>query len=216
LSPALALRRVGALTAGRPLTGSAAPWGEFELCARELLAHIPDDVWAAESMFRIAWHLLTGEQGGVLMHGCAFSWGGRGVAAIGQSTAGKSTLAALSVGHPGHATLLTDEIVQLFPDGTCWGTPFRSEAQHRGSPGPAKLKSLLILQKGDHEALTQVEPAQALPLLLGQVFSGGLDAVPKRETARRLMTLVDTVGVHRLTFRKDAAVGPFLRGWVGQ
>ena len=198
------------------MVGSNAPWGFFELRGRELQAHIPDDVWAAESVFRIAWHVLTVEQGGVLMHGCGFAWNGHGVAAIGHSTAGKSTLAALSCGHPGHADLLTDEMVQLFPDGTCWGTPFRSNFKSPGSPGPAKLKSLLLLEKGDHEALVPVEPAQALPVLLGQVFSGPIDLVSRGEISRRVMELVDTVGVHRLTFRKDAAVGPFLREWVSR
>jgi hypothetical protein len=182
-----------------------APWGSFALRERELLADIPDDVWAAESVFRIAWHTLSIEQGGVLMHGCGFAWNGRGVAAIGESTAGKSTLAGLCCNHPGHATLLTDEMVQLFPDGTCWGTPFRSNVENAGSPGPAKIKSLLLLEKGDHEALTEVNPAEALPVL---------DLIPRGEVSRRVMELVNTVGVHRLTFRKDAAVGPFLRDWV--
>ena len=148
------------------------------------------------------------------MHGCAFAWGGRAVAAIGKSTAGKSTLAALACGHPGHARLLTDEIVQLFPDGTCWGTPFRSNATTAGAPGPGTLKSVLLLEKGDHEAVTPVPSVLALTTLLGQVFDATVDVVPRGELSRRVMELVDTVGVHRLTFRKDAAVGPFLRDWV--
>src|SRR5258708_15137748 len=32
-------------------------------------AEIPDDVWAAESVLRIAWQVVTQRQGGVLMHG---------------------------------------------------------------------------------------------------------------------------------------------------
>ncbi len=150
------------------------------------------------------------------MHGCAFTWGEHGVAAIGESTAGKSTLAALSSGHPGHAKLLTDEIIQLFPDGTCWGTPFRSNLENIGSPGPTKLKSLLLLEKGDHEALTPLEPAAAMPKLLSQIFTSVIDIVPRGEVTRRVMAAVDAVGVHKLTFRKDPAVGPFLREWVSK
>ena len=78
------------------------------------------------------------------------------------------------------------------------------------------LKSLLILEKGHHERLEPLDPAEALPILFSQVFAGPLDTVPRGEISRRLMELVDTVGVHRLTFRKDAAIGPFLRDWVGQ
>jgi hypothetical protein len=158
---------------------------------------------------------VTFRQGGVLMHGCAFGWGAGGVAAIGESTAGKSTLAALSSGHPAHATLLTDEIVQLFPDGSCWGTPFRSNVEKPGSPGPVQLKSLLVLRKGDHEAVTPVGATVVMPRLLSQLFGAVIDIVPRGELTQRVMQVVDTVGVHELTFRKDPAVGPFLRDWVG-
>jgi hypothetical protein len=206
----VAVARPGA----RKLESLMAPWGDFALEGDTLYAHIPDDMWAAEAILRVAWQVVTLRQGGVLMHGCAFSWGESGVAAIGESTAGKSTLAALSCGHPGHAKLLTDEIVQLFPDGTCWGTPFRSNLENVGSPGPTKLKSLLLLEKGDHEAISEVAPAAAMPKLLSQVFGAVVDIVPRGEITRRVMSAVDAVGVHKLTFRKDPAVGPFLRDWV--
>ncbi len=196
------------------LDGSRTPWGSVALEGNRLFAHIPDDVWAAESVLRIAWQVATLRQGGFLMHGCGFAWGPRALAAIGKSTAGKSTLAALSCGHPGHASLLSDEIVQLFPDGRCWGTPFRSNTDKSAIPGPGLLKSLLLLEKGDHEALAPVSPPEALASLLGQLFGSVLDIVPRGEVVQRVMGLVDTVGVHRLTFRKDPAVGPFLKQWV--
>ncbi len=179
-----------------------------------LLAHIPDDMWAAESILRLAWQIVTMRAGGVLMHGCAVAWSGRGVAAIGVSGAGKSTLASLCSGHPGHALLLTDEIVQLFPDGMVWGTPFRSNVENVGAPGPAKLETLLLLEKGDHEALTPVPAAEALPQLIPQLFAPMAGITSRGEAVRRVMEIADKVGVHRLTFRKDAAVGPFLRDWL--
>ncbi|MFT3841453.1 MAG: hypothetical protein QM723_30975 [Myxococcaceae bacterium] len=197
-----------------PITGSPAPWGFYRLKGDLLLAHIPDDVWAAESILRIAWQVVTHRLGGVLMHGCAVSWDGQGVAAIGVSGAGKSTLATLSAGHPAHALLLTDEIVQLFPDGTVWGTPFRSNVENVGAPGPAKLKSLLLLEKGDHEALTPVAPADALGELLPQLYAPMAGVAPRGEAVRRVMEIADKAGVHRLTFRKDPAVGPFLQKWA--
>lgn len=150
------------------------------------------------------------------MHGCAVGWGARGVAAIGISTAGKSTLAALCAGPPAHAALLTDEIVQLFPDGRCFGTPFRSNVENVGQPGPITLHSLLLLEKGPHEALTRVASTEAVAQLLPQLFWFDAGEGSLVEQKRRLFALVDHVSVHRLTFRKDAAVGPFLRDWVGK
>jgi hypothetical protein len=211
-SPALSVRRRHGLEDGRALEGSPAPWGFYRIEADELLAHIPDDKWAAESVLRIAWQLSTFRQGGVLMHGCGFAWGGRGFAAIGQSTAGKSTLARLSCGAPGGATLLSDEIVQLFPDGRLFGTPFRSDTDQPGRPGDdARLHTLLLLEKGAHEALTPLPPASVTPELLSQLYRGATGEVSSAEVVRRVLRLIDRVGVQRLTFRKDPAVGPFLR-----
>ena len=200
----------------RELVGAPGLGGRFHLQDSLLKCDIPDDVWSAESVLRLAWLISTVRQGGLLMHGCAVGWEGRGVAAIGISTAGKSTLAALCGGAPGNAAILTDEIVQLFPDGTCFGTPFRSNVENVGQPGPVKLKSLLLLTKGPHEAVSPVPASEALAELLPQLFWFNTGEGSLGEQKRRLLALVDTVGVHRLTFRKDAAVGPFLRDWVAQ
>ncbi|MBK7862798.1 MAG: hypothetical protein IPJ65_30155 [Archangiaceae bacterium] len=198
----------------KPLEGSLAPWGFYALDGATLTAHIPDDVWAAESVLRVAWQVATLRQGGVLMHGCAFRFGEAGFAAIGQSGAGKSTLATLSAGHPAHATLLTDEIVQLMPDGRVWGSPFRSNVECVGSPGGVPLRALMLLAKGPHEALEELKPTAAVPELLGQLYRTTTDELSQAELVRRVLGLVDRVGVKRLTFRKDPAVGTFLREWA--
>lgn len=181
-----------------------------------LLAHVPDDPFAAEAVLRIAWQVAVHRTGGLLMHGCAFHWNGAGVAAIGESGAGKSTLARLCRGHPAHASLLTDEIVHLTLDGRAFGTPFRSDADNAGTPGPARLRTLVLLRHGDVERLEPVDGVEALPVLLGQRFVPAISVVSEGEIRRRVLALVDAVGVHRLTFRKDPAVGPFLRDWVGR
>jgi hypothetical protein len=195
----------------RALEGSLAPWGFYAVEGDTVLAHIPDDMWAAESVLRLAWQIVTHRQGGVLMHGCALAFGDRAVAAIGRSGAGKSTLSSLC---SRSATVLTDEISQLFPDGRVHGTPFRSNVENVGSPRGATLASLLVLEKGLREAIEPVEATQAVPELVGQLYRVATDEVPQSELLRRVLALVDRVGVHRLTFRKDAAVAPFLREWI--
>ncbi|MBL8954294.1 MAG: hypothetical protein JNK82_26180 [Myxococcaceae bacterium] len=205
------VRRVAQLDGARALEGSPAPWGFYRVKGELLEAHIPDDKWAAESVLRIAWQISTFRQGGVLMHGCGFAWGDRGFAAIGHSTAGKSTLARLSCGPPGDATLLTDEIVQLFPDGRLFGTPFRSDTETPGTPGDVRLESLLLLTKGVHEQLDVVPATTAIPELLGQLYRGTSEEMSPAEAVRRVLALVDRVGVQRLTFRKDPVVGAFLQ-----
>ncbi len=214
--PALRVLRAMQLDGARPLEGSPAPWGFYRVRGDVLEAHIPEDKWAAESVLRIAWQISTFRQGGVLMHGSGFAWGDRGFAAIGQSTAGKSTLARLSCGQPGGATLLTDEIVQLFPDGRLFGTPFRSDTEAPGAPGDVMLQTVLLLDKGQEERLTPQTPAHAMPELLAQLYRGTSEEMSQAEAVRRVLALVDRVGVQRLTFRKDPAVGIFLKGRVSR
>lgn len=207
----LRLRRKDTLANGRAFEGSNAPWGNYELNGDVLWAHIPDDLWAAEAVVRIAWQICTHRQGGVLMHGSGFSWGQSGYAAIGKSTAGKSTLARLCCGEPGNAALLSDEMVQLFPDGRLFGSPFRSDTEIPGAPGGVQLRSVLVLTKGHEERLDAESAPRVLPELLGQLYRTMTDGVSQAECMQRVMKLVDSVGVQRLTFRKDPAVGPFLR-----
>ena len=40
------------------------------------------------------------------------------------------------------------------------------------------------------------------------------EEVAQAELIRRVLNLVDRVGVQRLTFRKHSDVGPFLRNWA--
>lgn len=205
------VERVGALEDGLPLSGSPAEWGFWKLEGDRLRAHVPDEPFAAEAVLRIAWQVATHRLGGVLFHGSAFAFGAHGIAAIGASGDGKSTLARLCTEGPAHAQLLTDEIVQLFPDGRMFGTPFHSDYARPGAPGEATLASLLVLEKGPHEALAPVEPMAALPKLLGQLYAPVNAEVSRAELSRRVMAIVDRAGVQKLTFRKHEAVGTFLK-----
>ena len=215
-SAALAIRRVSSISAdvAYPLEGSLAPWGSYAVEGDVLLAHIPDDPFAAESVLRVAYQIVSMHQGGILLHGAGVAFADRGVAAVGPSGAGKSTLASLCVLAGGR--LLTDEVVQLFPDGSAFGTPFRSNAENVGSPGGVKLRSLLLLRKGTTERVEVLESAKALPALMGQLFRPVPGGISPAEAFRRLGTVVDCVGVRELTFRRDPAVGGFLKDWLSR
>ncbi|MFZ5468728.1 MAG: potassium transporter TrkH [Myxococcota bacterium] len=194
--------------------GSLAPWGFYTLQGDELLCQIPDDPFAAESVLRIAYHVATVRAGGLLVHASAIAFDKCAVAAVGPSGAGKSTLANLCASAEGKGKLLTDEIVQLFPEGLCAGTPFRSNHENVGSPGLYRLTSLLLLEKGSQERIDPVASHRGMPALLSQVFRSEALELSNAEVLRRLADTVEASGLHRLTFRNDAAVGPFLRQWV--
>lgn len=198
---------------GIALSGSPAPWGFVKFSGRTLLAHIPDDAFAAEAALRIAWQFLIMEQGGVLLHSSSFHWNGRGVMAVAQSGGGKSTIARLSLA--AGATLLSDEVTAVFPDGQIFGTPFRSDTEEPGSPGPARLRGFFLLAKGNEERVDVVDAREAIPAMWAQTFRP-FDALAQARGPwfERLTLAASAVGTYRLTFRKDPQAGVFVRDWA--
>lgn len=178
-------------------------------------ARLPRDLWSGEFLLRTAWYLSTLRQGGLLVHSSGLAFGDQAVVAIGQSGAGKSTLARLCVA--GGAQLLSDEMVQLLPRGPrAWGTPFRSDFRGPGSPGGQRIATLLVLHQATEERMTATALPEVLATLMSQLYVlPGHPGTSESELRRRLLGIVDQVSVHRLSFRKDEAVGPFLKNWLG-
>jgi hypothetical protein len=184
--------------------------GSYRFSPGLLEVVIPDHPYAAEAALRLAWQKVTLDAGGLLLHASGISFDGVAVVAPGQSGDGKSTLARLCLTDPA-ATLLSDEIVQVFPDGRCAGTPFRSDLVVPGAPCPSRIGLLVKLEKGLEERLSPLPPTEAFPWLMQATYQNEADELPKGERARRVMRLLDAVPVRRLTFRKDPAVVAFLR-----
>lgn len=180
----------------------------------DLSARLPRDSWSAEFLLRTAWYLSTLRQGGLLVHSSGVAFGVRAVVAIGQSGAGKSTLARLCVA--GGAQLLSDEMVQLLPGGpSAWGTPFRSDFRGPGAPGGQRIATLLVLHQALEERMTPVALSEVVSTLMSQLYVlPGHPGTDQSELRRRLLAIVDQVSVHRLSFRKDEVVGPFLKSWL--
>ena len=197
-----------------PMMAPTFAGGSYRLSNGLLEVVIPEDPFAAEAALRIAWHAVTLELGGLLLHASGVSFGGVAVVAPGESGDGKSTLAELCATHGG-AQLLSDEIVQVFPEGTCAGTPFRSSCAIPGAPCPSRIGLLVKLVKGSAERLDPLPPAEAFPWLMRATYEPEPGAVPPGEKARRVMRLLASVPAQRLTFRKDAAVATFLREALG-
>lgn len=175
-----------------------------------VLVRIPEETFAAESALRVAYQVSIARQGGLLLHASSVSFGERAIVAVGQSTAGKSTLARLCREAGGE--LLSDEMTALFPDGTVYGTPFRSSDPTPGHPGPAKLGLLVLLDKAPHEALTPLGPDKALPRILEQVYRGydGGALTPAR-ILERVAGAMNACPPQLLSFRKDPEAGHFVR-----
>ena len=173
---------------------------------------IPSTVFAAEASIRALFHLAISGGGGLLCHGAGICFDGFAAVALGPSGAGKSTLARLS--RESGATLLSDEIVGLDPEGAAYGTPFCSDLDLGSDVLSSPLGSLLFLKKGGTESVEKLSPATALKLLLRQTHRPLLAENRSSLLLQRALVLVQRVGAWELTFRKDPAVGPFLRRWM--
>ena len=176
-----------------------------------LQVDIEEGPFLGELALRLGYFVLTSRLGGILIHASALGLGADGpcVVACGQSGYGKSTLARLCSGYPA-LQVLTDEVVQIFPDGTAGGTPFRSDMDNVGRPGLRRAKYFVALRKAAHEALEPLETMTAVTLGVAQAFEPHAYALPRVEARRRLMQFLSAVELGTLAFRKDPAVGPFV------
>lgn len=203
---AFSIERVKGLTGGQHLD---TPLGlaTVALEPKRLLVDIEEGPFLGELALRLGYSVLTSGLGGVLLHASGVARGTSALVACGKSGDGKSTLARLSASR---ATLLTDEVMQLFPDGRVAGTPFRSDFDNVGTPGLYTAKYFVGLRKADHEALDPLEPSAAFNLAIEQAFEPHAFALPRVETRKRLMQFLSAVLLRTLAFRKDAAVGAFV------
>jgi hypothetical protein len=171
---------------------------------------VPDGMFQGELVLRLAWYFVTTRfLGGVLIHAAAVTDGQRALVASGKSGDGKSTLSRLC--RASGLALLTDEIVQLFPDGTCGGTPFRSDEDNVGRPGRLPVQCFVALEKAQGESLGALPPLAAAQLATSQCFDGDVFAIPRVAVNRRVLAFLSNVQLGTLAFRKDVAVGDFVR-----
>jgi len=205
--PLLRIDRVPGLV-GQPVEG---PLGRctVQLDTEVLRVDLADGPFLGELALRLAYYLTTARQGGLLVHSSALaSAGGVGLLACGKSGAGKSTLARL--GRAAGLRLLTDEVVQVFPDGRIGGTPFRSDPDNVGSPGLVRARYFLALEKADCEALAPLPPLEAAGLLMAQRFEVEELSLSRPEVQRRALAFLSAVELKTLRFRKHADVGRFI------
>lgn len=174
---------------------------------------VADGPFLGELVLRLAWYLGTTGLGGVLVHAAGIAVADTGLVACGKSGDGKSTLSRLC--RAGGLRLLTDEVMQLFPDGRIGGTPFRSDFDNEGSPGMVTARYFVALRKADHEALEPLGATEAAQLALAQCFAVDEVALPRAEVRRRVLGFLGAVELRTLAFRKSPEVADFVRGQLG-
>lgn len=167
-----------------------------------------DGPFRAELVLRLAWYIVVTRMGGVLIHASGLTDGTRAIVAAGQSGNGKSTLSRLGIA--AGLTLLSDEVICLFPDGRVAGTPFRSDFDNVGAPLMVPARYFFALEKADHEELKPLSSLDAVQLAMAQCFEVAELALPRAEVRKRLLSFLSHVELRTLAFRKHADAGTFV------
>ena len=96
---------------------------------------------------------------------------GRGHLFVGQSGAGKSTMARLWENEPGITVLSDDRIILRKMENTIWmyGTPWHGEAE-LASPRGAPVTAIYFLQKGQKNELISQKPTDSITVSLPAAF----------------------------------------------
>lgn len=206
-------RKQWTLSAGQaegavPLVEGGVELGALSVDGTRLTVALGSHEHAGLAALRAAYFASVLDQGGLLLHACAVSFGGGVACAAGVSGAGKSTLARLA-GEAG-ATLLSDEIVALLPDGTAWGTPFFSDYRAPGAVGGQPLRLALALVKASAEALVPLKPQELARLFLSQAFRTEALPLSNADALARLSRCLERAEACSFHFRKDVEAGAFL------
>jgi hypothetical protein len=158
-------------------------------------------------------HLLS--QGkGVEIHGCGLLDGaGRAYLFVGQSGAGKSTMARLWT-NQADVSLLSDERVVLRTDRdpiAVYGTPWQGDAQ-LASPNSGTLAAVFFLNRGATHAVVQTRGSQAAARLFSCAFLPFHNAEAVDRTMAAVAQVTREAPCYDLWFAPDPTVIGVLKG----
>ena len=155
---------------------------------------------------------LLGQGRGVEIHGCGVVDGSRGYLFVGQSGAGKTTMARLWQAVPG-AVILSDDRVVLRSDADghwMYGTPWHGE-EPLASPGRVRLAGVFFLKHHDRQEIATVTRIDGVTRLFASSFLPFHDANALDFTLAFIDSLVGRVPCFELWFTPDAAALELVR-----
>ena len=157
---------------------------------------------------------LLGQGRGVEIHGCGIvDRDGIGYLFVGQSGAGKTTLARVWLAADAAVAILSDDRVVLRRDEDdiwMYGTPWHGE-EPLASPQRARLGGLFFLRHDDHDELAPVAPADGAARLFAASFPPFHDAAAVGFTLDFITAVVNRVPPRELRFTPGPTVIELIR-----
>jgi hypothetical protein len=151
---------------------------------------------------------------GVEVHACGIlNSKGQGYLFVGQSTAGKTTMAKLWEDEPGVKVLSDDRIIFRGDGGKFWmfGTPWHGEAM-LASPSRAPLTAVYFLEKGQENELVAQKPSDSISRLFACSFPPFYNRDALDFTLTFLEDVAKNVPCYELKFTPDKRVVEFIKG----
>ncbi len=178
-------------------------------------------VGGAQSFLRIACSVLLAPLGGIIIHSCSVLRDGRAFLFVGESGAGKTTIARLST----PSLILSDEVSAIIPAGSsgstywCHATPFWGDLADgldeegrrttlREQPAAAPLARILFPRKilfpreDTRDSVVPVSPSDAFMELAREAFAFGDDEATHSAITATCARLAECVPAADLHFRK--------------
>jgi len=150
---------------------------------------------------------------GLILHACGVVREGKGLLFVGDSGAGKTTMARLWAQEQG-VEVLSDDRTVVRKKGNrfrMYGTPWHGEGRF-GSPGSAEVEKIFFISHGVENAVRDVRSIDAAARLLTGSFPPYWDHEGMAFTLEFISELTAEVGCQELSFRPDRGVVEMLKG----
>jgi len=144
---------------------------------------------------------------GVILHGCGIEKDGEGILFIGESGAGKSTMANLWNADGGIEILSDDRVIVRKRGNDFWmyGTPWHGEAQFV-SPRAVKLEKMFFLQHAEQNEIQPLNGIATVQQLLQCSFPPFWDVQGMEFALELFSKLSKSVPCYQLDFKPDPSV----------
>jgi len=149
---------------------------------------------------------------GLILHACGVVHEGKGLLFVGDSGAGKSTMASLWAGERGVEVLSDDRTIVRKKGDEFWmyGTPWHGEGKF-GSPGSARVEKIFFIGHGEENAVRDVKGVDAAARLLTCSFPPYWDPEGMAFSLGFIGELTARVACRELSFRPDGSAVEFLK-----
>jgi hypothetical protein len=152
------------------------------------------------------------QERGLIAHACGIDGDVEGMLFVGESGAGKSTIANLWYQNNGVTILSDDRIILRKKNGAFWmyGTPWHGEARFVSSRN-TQLKHSFFLRHDQSNAVRQLNRADRVVEFLKASFPPFWDSPGVEFAMAFLSDLTENVSCQELSFKPDASVIDFVR-----